>query len=282
MQPSIVNNPYLPIPVRVEKVSFESEDRSLKTFDLACINPEDREKLNFMPGQFIEFSIPGKGESPFGIASNPTAELIRVTVNRTGNVTSAIHNLCEGDFAGIRGPLGNWYPIEHMKGKNLVIISGGFAFTTLASLLEYILEKHENDVKDIHLIYGARTPGMLLYKEKLEAWQANPRIKSRITVDREATGWNGLVGFVPTIVEQSDITPDNTIAVVCGPPIMIKLTLPKLVEKGFAKEQIYTSLERRMKCGLGKCGRCNIGPYFVCKDGPVFSLAQLEGLPAEY
>jgi NAD(P)H-flavin reductase len=169
-----------------------------------------------------------------------------------------------------------------MKGKNLVIISGGFAFTTLASLLEYILEKHENDVKDIHLIYGARTPGMLLYKEKLEAWQANPRIKSRITVDREATGWTGLVGFVPTIVEQSDITPDNTIAVVCGPPIMIKLTLPKLVEKGFAKEQIYTSLERRMKCGLGKCGRCNIGPYFVCKDGPVFSLAQLDGLPAEY
>ena len=270
------------MPVRIVGVSFESEDRSLKTLELQLIHEQDRDQFHFLPGQFIEFSIPGKGESPFGIASSPSEEVIRVTVNRTGYVTESIHQLEKGDFAGIRGPLGNTYPIEKMHQKRVVIISGGFAFTTLASLLDYLLEHEEFCIPGYDLIYGARNPGMLLYKQKLEEWSHHPNIKSLITIDKEAPGWTGKTGFVPTVVEQSDLSPDNAIAVICGPPIMIKLTLPKLLKKGFQKEQIFTSLERRMKCGIGKCGRCNIGPYYVCKDGPVFSLDQLEGLPPEY
>ncbi|MCX5975003.1 MAG: FAD/NAD(P)-binding protein [Coprothermobacterota bacterium] len=273
-------NPYLPVPVRVESAVFESEDRSLKTLSLSFLDPSGR--FDFLPGQFVEFSVPGKGESPFGIASSPTEELLRVTVNKAGTVTRAIHNLDRGDRVGLRGPFGNWYPIDLFRGANLAIISGGFAFTTLASLLDYVLEKHSDEVGRIDLIYGARTPGMLLYKEKLTAWQANPRLRCWITVDRETPGWQGLVGFVPDVVARAEISPDNTYAVVCGPPIMIKLTLPRLLEKGFPRDRIYTSLERRMKCGIGKCGRCNIGPKYVCKDGPVFSYAELEGLPEEY
>lgn len=270
------------MPVRVVGVSFESEDRSLKTLELQFIHEQDREQFHYLPGQFIEFSIPGKGESPFGIASSPSEEIIRLTVNRTGYVTESIHQLEKGDFAGIRGPLGNTYPIDKMHQKRIVIISGGFAFTTLASLLDYLLEHEEFCIPGYDLIYGARNPGMLLYKQKLEEWSRHSKINSLITIDREAPGWTGITGFVPTVVEQSDLSPNNAIAVICGPPIMIKLTLPKLLEKGFQKEQIFTSLERRMKCGIGKCGRCNIGPYYVCKDGPVFSLDQLEGLPPEY
>ncbi|MCE5223515.1 FAD/NAD(P)-binding protein [bacterium] len=277
-----VNNPYLTMPVRIVKVSFESEDRSLKTLELQLINEQDRSQFHYLPGQFIEFSIPGKGESPFGIASSPSEDVIRVTVNRTGYVTESIHQLEEGDFAGIRGPFGNTYPLDLMKQKRVIIISGGFAFTTLSSLLDYLLEHEEYNITGYDLIYGARNPGMLLYKDKIECWKQQSKIKSIITIDRETPGWTGTTGFVPTIVEQSDIRPDQAIAVICGPPIMIKLTLPKLLDKGFQKDQIFTSLERRMKCGIGKCGRCNIGPNYVCKDGPVFSLQQLEGLPAEY
>lgn len=270
------------MPVKIVSVAFESDDRSLKTLELQLIREEDRENFHFLPGQFIEFSVPGKGESPFGIASSPSEKVIRVTVNRTGYVTEFIHQLEEGDFAGIRGPLGNTYPIEKMRQKRVAIISGGFAFTTLASLLDYLLEHQELAIPKIDLIYGARNPGMLLYKQKLESWGHHSTIKSIITIDREHPGWTGTIGFVPTVVEQTELSPDNAIAVICGPPIMIKLTIPKLLQKGFQKEQIFTSLERRMKCGIGKCGRCNIGPYYVCKDGPVFSLDQLDGLPPEY
>jgi NAD(P)H-flavin reductase len=281
--PSIINdNPYLPIPVKVEYTTFESEDRSLKTLAFSFLDPSVREKFSFLPGQFIELSLPGKGESPFGIASSPSEELIKITVNKTGYVTKAIHYLSKGDIVGIRGPLGNWYPISEFEGSNIAIISGGFAFTTLASLLDYLLENYSDRLGEIYLIYGARTPGMLLYKDKLKAWRENPRLKTYITVDSNVSGWDGLVGFVPDIVERTDFEVQNTYAVICGPPIMIRLTLPKLINKGIQKDHIYTSLERRMKCGIGKCGRCNIGPYFVCKDGPVFSYASLENLPEEY
>lgn len=281
--PSIINdNPYLPVPAKVESTYFESDDRTLKTLTLSFLDPLLREKFNFLPGQFIELSILGKGESPFGIASNPNEELIKITVNRTGYVTKAIHNLSKGDIVGIRGPLGNWYPISKFAGSNLAIISGGFAFTTLASLTDYLLENYSDKLGKIYLIYGARNPGMLLYRDKLKEWSNNPRLKTYITIDNKVSGWDGLTGFVPDIVEKSDIDVQNTYTVICGPPIMIKLTIPKLLNKGIGKDHIYTSLERRMKCGIGKCGRCNIGKNFVCKDGPVFNYADLEGLPEEY
>ncbi len=277
-----MKNPYLPIPVKVGKTFIESEDRMLKTLDLLFLNKEDEENFKFMPGQFCEISIWGKGEAPFGIASSPTERgFLRFTVNRAGVVTTALHYLKDGDEVGIRGPLGNHYPVDIFKGKNMVIIGGGFAFTTLRALIKYLLSFRE-EFKDITIIYVARTPGMLLYKEELKEWERHKDLKVYITVDEGNEAWQGLVGFVPTIVEKMAPGPKDAYAGICGPPIMIKFTLPKLTALGFPSEKIYTSLEMRMKCGIGMCGRCNIGKFYVCKDGPVFSLAQLESLPKEY
>jgi len=277
-----MKNPYLPIPVKVGKTFIESEDRMLKTLDLLFLNKKDEENFKFIPGQFCEISIWGKGEAPFGIASSPTERgFLRFTVNRAGVITTALHYLEDGDEVGIRGPLGNHYPVDILKGKNVVIISGGFAFTTLRALIKYLLAFRE-DFKDITIIYGARTPGMLLYKEELKEWERREDLKVYITVDEGNEAWQGLVGFVPRIVEKMAPSPKDAYAIICGPPIMIKFTLPKLINLGFPSEKIYTSLEMKMKCGIGMCGRCNIGKFYVCKDGPVFSLAQLESLPQEY
>lgn len=276
-------NPYLPMPMIIKDIRVESEDGMLKTFDLEFVNPEDKEAFRFLPGQFCEVSVLGKGESPFGIASSPTEEdYVRFTVNRAGLVTNTMHQLEQGSPIGMRGPLGNWYPLEQFKGSNLVIVSGGFAFTTLRSVVRYLIDGHRGDFRDVTVIYGARTPGMLLYKSELEEWARRDDFSIHLTVDTEAKDWEGLVGFVPTVTEKIAPSPDNALLIMCGPPAMIRYTLPVVTKLGFASERIYTSLERRMKCGIGKCGRCNIGPYYVCKDGPVFSLAELEGLPNEY
>lgn len=275
-----MTNFYIPIPVKVEKVTVESDDKTLKTFDLTFVN--GNEKFAFLPGQFCELSILGKGEAPFGIASSPSEkDYLKFTVNRLGVVTTAIHYLQEGDIIGLRGPLGNYYPVDEFKGKNLVIIGGGFAFTTLRSLTIYLLSNRK-DYKDITVIYGARTPDLLLYKDDLKEWENNSNINLIQTVDREAEGWNKRVGFVPAVTKEVAPSSKDAYAVVCGPPVMIKFTLPVLLELGFSPEHIITSLEMRMKCGIGKCGRCNIGSKYVCVDGPVFSFAQLEEMPKEY
>ena len=276
-------NPYLPVPMRIKDVRVESEDGMLKTFDLEFVDPTDKEEFRFLPGQFSEVSVLGKGESPFGIASSPTeVDYVRFTVNRAGLVTNTMHQLEVGDPIGMRGPLGNWYPLERFKDSNLVIVSGGFAFTTLRSVVRYLIDGNRQDFKDVTVIYGARTPGMLLYKAELEEWAKHDDMKIHLTVDTEAQGWGGHVGFVPTVTEKIAPSPENALLIMCGPPAMIRYTLPVVVKLGFKPDKIYTSLERRMKCGIGKCGRCNIGPLYVCKDGPVFSLADLEGLPNEY
>lgn len=276
-------NPYLPMPMKIRDIRVESEDGMLKTFDLEFVNKEDKEAFSFLPGQFCEVSVLGKGESPFGIASSPTEQdYVRFTVNRAGLVTNTMHQLEVGDPIGMRGPLGNWYPLENFKGSNLVIVSGGFAFTTLRSVIRYLIDGHRSDFKDVTVIYGARTPGMLLYKSELEECGKRDDFSIFLTVDTEVNGWEGLVGFVPTVTEKIAPSPDNALLIMCGPPAMIRYTLPVVTKLGFGKDRIYTSLERRMKCGIGKCGRCNIGPYYVCKDGPVFALAALEGLPQEF
>ena len=271
-------NTYIPIPMKVEKILIENPDRSLRTYDLSFVNEEDRKKFTYMPGQFCEFSILGKGESPFGIASSPTEEgIIKFTVSRTGSVTNEIHYLEEDDIVGIRGPMGNWYPLEKLKGQDVVIIGGGFAFTTLRSMIVYMLENRD-DYGKITVIYGARNPDLFIYKDELKEWDKRDDIILHLTVDKPIKGWNKLCGFVPTITK--DVKPDPTSwCIVCGPPIMIKFTLPVLLEIGFAHDKIYTSLERRMKCGIGKCGRCGIGSKYVCIDGPVFSYEELKNIP---
>ena len=200
-----------------------------------------------------------------------------------GVVSKALHLMEEGTTVGVRGPLGNWYPLEDFKGKNVVIIGGGFAFTTLRSLATYMLDpKHRGDYGNITVVYGARNPGLLLYKEELAAWEQNPNINLVTTIDRPVEGWTKSVGFIPAVVEQLAPSSVDTYAVVCGPPAMIKYTLPVLEKLAFPPERIITSLEMRMKCGIGVCGRCNIGSKYVCKDGPVFSMAELKELPNEY
>ena len=227
----------------------------------------------------------GQGEVPIGIASSPTEPgHLMFTVNKVGRVTSHLHNMKPGDTMGVRGPLGNWYPWEVLEGKNVVIIGGGFAFTTLRSSIIYMIHpENRKRFQDITVVYGARTPGMLLYKDELAAWEQRDDIKMHITVDAtKDPDWKYNVGFVPAITKEKAPNADNAYAIVCGPPIMIKFTLPVLTELGFPPERIITSLEMRMKCGIGMCGRCNIGTEYVCKDGPVFTLTQLAGLPNEY
>lgn len=277
-----MENPYLPYPVRIDQIITETEDRNLKTFKLVFLNPEDEKKFAYHPGQFAELSIAGKGEIPIGIASSPTEKgFLLFTVNKTGLVTTFLHNMKEGDIMGVRGPMGNWYPLDQLEGKNIVIVAGGFAFTTLRSTIVYLLDPANRPrFKDITVIYGARTPGMLLYKDELAAWEARDDIKVHITVDgTDDPDWKYNIGFVPAITEKKAPGAENAYALVCGPPIMIKFTQPALEKLGFPAERIIMSLENRMKCGIGMCGRCSVGPEFVCKDGPVFTLAKLNTLP---
>ena len=280
-----VGNPYLPYPVRIDRIITETEDRNIKTFKFVFLDPGDEQKFSYHPGQFAELSIAGKGEIPIGIASSPTEKgFLLFSVNKVGLVTTFLHNMKEGETMGVRGPMGNWYPLDQMEGKNIVIVAGGFAFTTLRSTIVYLLDPdNRKRFKDITVIYGARTPGMLLYKDELAAWEARDDIHMHITVDgTDDPDWKYNVGFVPAITEKKAPSAQDAFALVCGPPIMIKFTQPVLEKLGFPSERIIMSLENRMKCGIGMCGRCSVGPEFVCKDGPVFTLAKLNTLPKEY
>jgi len=281
-----VGNPYLPYPVRIDDIVVESEDRSLKTFKFVFLNPDDEIKFAYKAGQFAELSIAGVGEIPIGIASSPVEKgFIKFTVNRAGKVTSHLHNMKVGDIMGVRGPLGNCYPWEMLESKNVLIVGGGFAFTTLRSSIVYMLDPaNRSKFNNITVVYGARSPGMLLYKDELVEWEKRDDINMHITVDgTDAPDWKYNVGFVPPITEQKAPQGDaDSYAIVCGPPIMIKFTQPVLEKLGYDHDHIILSLENRMKCGIGMCGRCGIGRELVCKDGPVFTLNQINQTPREY
>jgi NAD(P)H-flavin reductase len=279
-----MSNPYIPYPVTVQKITFENDAKDIKTFDLVFQNDADREQFNYRCGQFAELSILGAGECPIGIASSPMeTDRIQFTVKKMGVVTGALHDLEEGSTMGVRGPYGNGFPMEDLEGSNIVIVAGGFAFTTLRSLTNYILHPENRDrFGKLTLIYGARTPGELIYKYDLAAWGERDDIELHVTVDNEAEGWDGLVGYVPTVLGEVAPSAENAFAVVCGPPVMIRFSLPVLAQQDFPATRIINSLEMRMKCGIGKCGRCNIGEKYVCKDGPVFTLAELQQMPQEY
>lgn len=261
-----------------------SETPDTTTFRLQFKDPEIAKTFNFKAGKFGEYSVFGEGECTFCIASPPTRlEYIECSFKKAGKVTDALASLNIGDTVGFRGPYGNYFPVEEMKGKDIVFIAGGIGLAPVRCAIDNVLDLR-NDFKDITIIYGARTVADLVYKDKIEEWKNRKDIKTVITVDPggETPDWKGEIGFVPTVVEKAAPKGENTIAIVCGPPIMIKYTMPVLNKLGFKDDDIITTLENRMKCGLGKCGRCNIGNVYVCKDGPVFTYTQLKELPQEY
>ena len=275
-------NIYLPYLMRIARITQEAP--SVRTFRLEFVDDAAAQAFHFETGQFGLYSAFGEGESTFCIASSPTRKgSIECTFREVGRVTAALADKEVGDIVGFRGPYGNVFPIADWKGKNLLFIAGGIALPPLRSVIWNCLDLRDW-FKDISIVYGARTVADLVYKDELKEWEQRPDVKLVCTVDPggETPDWTGKVGFVPPVLEQLAPSPDNTIALVCGPPIMIKLTLPVLQKLGFTPESIYTTLENRMKCGLGKCGRCNTGSSYVCKDGPVYTLEQLNHLPAEY
>jgi sulfhydrogenase subunit gamma (sulfur reductase) len=273
---------YKPYLMKID--SIHEEAPFVKTFKLKFVNPEDEQSFDFKTGQFGEYSVMGEGESTFCIASSPTRKgYIECTFRQAGRVTSALSRRDVGDIIGFRGPYGNIFPIDEWKGKNLLFIAGGIALPPMRSVIWNCLDLRDN-FKDITILYGARSVADLVYKHELREWDERPDVNLVTTVDPggETPDWKGKIGFVPTILDQLSPACENTIAIVCGPPIMIKFTFPVLSKLGFLDENVYTTLENRMKCGFGKCGRCNVGKVFVCKDGPVFTLKQLKELPAEY
>ena len=269
------HNPYLPLRIQVTEVAFETEDRTIKTLRCAFTD----ESFAYTCGQFAELLAPGVGEAPFGMASSPLENGLAFTISKAGIVSSALHDLEAGAVIGVRGPLGNGYPMAALEGKNLLLIGGGFGFTTLRSLASFVLDpKNRDRFGRLTVVYGARGPGMLLYDAELELWSGRSDIDLHLTIDRPAAGWDKHVGFVPAVTARLAPDPHNTFAIVCGPPVMIKHTLPVLETCGFGPERVLLSLEMKMKCGIGQCGRCNIGDHYVCTDGPVFSRAQISRL----
>lgn len=265
----------------IDKITNEAP--GVRTFKLKFQNEEEANAFNFKAGQFGEYSAFGEGESTFCIASSPTRKgYIECTFRETGKVTSGLADLEEGSTMGFRGPFGNTFPMDEWKGKSLVFIAGGIALPPMRCVIQNALDLREN-FKDITIVYGAKSVNDLVYKDELKEWADRPDVNLVTTVDPggETPDWKGEIGFVPSVVEKAAPSPENTIAIVCGPPIMIKFTFPVLEKLGFKDDQIYTTLENRMKCGVGKCGRCNVGKLYVCKDGPVFSKEQLNNIPAE-
>ncbi len=270
---------YTPHLMRIEEVRDETPD--VKSFKLRFVDPAQQERFTFLAGQFGLYSVFGEGESTFCIASPPTwRDHIECTFRAVGKVTDALSKKEAGDVIGFRGPYGNAFPLDSFEGKDLLFVVGGIALPPLRCLIWNILDLRER-FGAVRIVYGARSVADLVYKDELRQWEERPDVDLVVTVDPggETSDWKGKIGFVPTVLDQVAPSSKNSLAFVCGPPIMIKYSMPILEKLGFDGSHIYTTLENRMKCGIGKCGRCNIGGTYVCKEGPVFTAEQMEALP---
>ena len=269
----IVKNLLIPQIATVKKII--NETTNIISLQIVLDDNESFKNFKFEPGQFGQISVFGVGESTFVINSSPLVkEYLQFSVMKTGVNTTAIHNLSEGEKVGLRAPLGNWFPYKDMEGRNILFIAGGIGAAPLRPLIFYIIE-NKNKYKNLKLLYAVKTPEDFCFQYDINKWKNSGDIEVIQTIDNACYGWQQEVGLCPDILEKLKPSFENTVAVVCGPPIMIKYTIEVLKKLKFSDDAIYTTLERRMKCGIGKCGRCNIGEKFVCTDGPVFSLKEL-------
>lgn len=278
----MTDNIYKPDLMEVTGVRQQTPD--VKSVRLRFLDPARAEAFSFRVGQFGIFSAFGYGESVFNICSSSNwTDRIEFCFRRVGRVTEALWNVEEGETVGFRGPYGNFYPMEAWEGKNLIFLGGGIAMPPIRCAIWYALENREK-YGDITIVYGARTVGDLVFVDELDEWEKRERVRVVRCVDPggETPEWRGETGFVPTVFERTRLAAADSVALVIGPPIMIRNTLPVLGRMGVPPSSIYTSLENRMKCGVGKCGRCNAGPVYLCKEGPVFTLEQLQSLPRDY
>jgi len=267
-------NVYLPHIAVIEKIIEETP--GVRTFHFNLKDQKLQKDFSFQSGQFAQYSVFGIGEAPFCISSSPTRRgHLEFAAQKVGKVTNALHRLGVGAEIGFRGPYGNSFPLDSLKGKNLVFVSGGIGLAPLRSLIWNVID-NRNKYKKIDIVYGARSPADLCFKYDLDAWDKDKTVNMVTTVDRGDDTWKGKVGLVPKVLEEVAPSAEEAVAIVCGPPIMIRFTFPALEKLGFKPEQMLTTLEKRMKCGIGKCGRCNIGNIYVCRDGPVFSYAQIK------
>ena len=259
----------------VREILEETPD--VKVFRITT--PSGEKPFTPMPGQLGMFSLPAVGEGMFSVTSQGE-DYIDMAIKKTGLLTDALHEMEVGTEVGIRGPYGNGFPIEQCKGKDMLFIAGGIGLAPVRSMILYCIN-HREDFGKLTVIYGARSKEDLVFKQDLfEEWKDVPNMDIHVTIDRAQEGWDGHVGFVPDYIKE--LAPNPQVAIICGPPVMIKFSLPALKELGFDEKETITTLELRMKCGIGKCGRCNIGSCYVCLDGPVFTLEQLNHMPSEY
>ncbi|MCL4376927.1 MAG: FAD/NAD(P)-binding protein [Actinobacteria bacterium] len=262
-------NHYLPNIASITRKQKLTETEKL--FEIRFNNEVVGNSFNFKPGQFVEVSVFSIGEAPISICSSPTKKgFFQVCIRNVGNLTNTIHKMQEGSIIGIRGPYGNGFPVEAMIGNDLLFIAGGIGLAPLRSLINYILDERTK-FKNVTILYGAKNPAEILFESDIKWWQERNDVDLRVTVDNPNNHWSGEVGVVTKFIPDIQIHPTNTYAIICGPPIMYKFVVKELLKKRFIKENIFVSLERLMKCGIGKCGHCGVGYKYTCIDGPVFN-----------
>ena len=275
-----IENPFLPYLATLLSVADLTPD--IKLFTLGFDDPDIRDSFDYKPGQFAFLSAFGVGEAPFCLVSlSYRSKELEFAVRRIGSVTDALHELEPGAKIGVRGPFGNRFPLEQYQGKDIIIIGGGIGMAPLRPVVNFILD-HRSDYRALLIINGARSPRDLVFAPEFDTWVRAFGTRLELTVDRGDGGWSGRVALVPDVVKELKPSAENAMAITCGPPIMIRFTLARLKELGFADNQIVTTLENKMKCGLGKCARCNVGDKYVCQDGPVFTLEEISGFIEQF
>jgi len=265
-------NPYIPRPARLVEVIDETP--TIKTLVTSPAEP-----MQFRAGQFVQLTLPGVGEAPFTPSSSPLeADRIAITVLNAGTVTEQLHQCGAGQTLGLRGPFGKGYPTEKLEGKEVLVVGGGVGLAPLRALI-LALRADLDRVQRVSIKYGARCVEELLYREQFAEWASDPKVDLTCTIDQPQEGWDGRTGVVTTLLKDMDIDRSNCFCFVCGPSVMLKFVTFSLMEEGLSPDQVYLSMNRRMSCGMGLCGRCNIGPYYLCKDGPDMNYALIKDYP---